>query len=93
MRGEKFRALFFTSLGVAILTLVTPVLLKPGIRDFAIELSALFALAWAAIVLYAFIKFKKRGFWFLLGTPLIFFWFFILFLIAWGCAHGVRACP
>jgi hypothetical protein len=66
---------------------------RPANTDLAIRASAVLAFSWLAVVVYAFIKFKKRGLWFLLGTPLIGFWFFVLFLIAWGCAHNVRACP
>jgi len=90
---KTFRALFFVSLGLAILAFVTPLAVKPASIDLAIRFSAVLAALWLALVVYAFIKFKKRGLWFLLGTPLIGFWFFVLFLIALGCAHNVSACP
>jgi hypothetical protein len=92
MAPKAFRKLLAISLGLAILALVTPLAVKPASTDFAIRASAVLAAFWLAVV-YAFIKFGKRGLWFLLGTPLIGFWFFVLFLIAWGCAHNARACP
>jgi hypothetical protein len=52
------------------------------------------ALLWGALILFAFTKFRKRAaLWFLLGTPVIVFWFFVLFLIAWGSAHNIKVCP
>jgi hypothetical protein len=88
-----FRPLLLISFGLALLAFVTPWAVRPANTDPAIRASAVLAFSWLAVVVYAFIKFKKRGLWFLLGTPLIGFWFFVLFLIAWGCAHNVRACP
>jgi hypothetical protein len=88
-----FRPLLLISFGLALLAFVTPWAVRPANTDLAIRASAVLAFSWLAVVVYAFIKFKKRGLWFLLGTPLIGFWFFVLFLIAWGCAHNVRACP
>jgi hypothetical protein len=93
MATKPFRQLFLISLGLAILAVVTPLAVRPASTDVAIRVSVLVAASWVAIVVYAFIKFKKRGLWFLLGTPLIVFWFFVLFVIAWGCAHNVKACP
>jgi hypothetical protein len=93
MAPKAIRKLLAISLGLAILAFVTPLAVKPATTDLAIRASAVLAASWLALVVYAFIKFGKRGLWFLLGTPLIGFWFFALFLIAWGCAHTVRACP
>jgi hypothetical protein len=93
MALKAFRTLLLISIGLAILAFVTPLAVKPASTDLAIRASAVLAASWFAVVVYAFIKFGKRALWFLLGTPLIGFWFFVLFLIAWGCAHNVRACP
>jgi hypothetical protein len=90
---KAFRPLLLISLALAILAFVTPLAVRPASTDLAIKVSAVLAASWVAIVVYAFAKFKKRGLWFLLGTPLIGFWFFVLFVIAWGCAHNIRACP
>jgi hypothetical protein len=92
MATKAFRRLFLISLGLAILAVVTPLAVRPASTVLAIRASALVAASWVAIVVYAFIKFKKLGLWFLLGTPLIVFWFFALFVIAWGCAHSLKAC-
>jgi len=93
MAPKAFRPLLVISLGLAILAFVTPWAVRSASTDLAIRASAVLAASWLAVVVYAFIKFGKRGLWFLLGTPLIGFWFFVLFLIAWGCAHNVRAGP
>jgi len=90
---KAFRQLFLISLALAILAFVTPLAVRPASMDLAIKASAVLAGSWVLIVVYAFTKFKKRGLWFLLGTPLIGFWFFVLFVIAWGCAHNIKACP
>jgi len=90
---KGFRSLLLTSFGFAILASVTLSVVRPANADSAVRASAAVAVFWVAIVVYAFIRFKKRGLWFLLGTPLVVFWFFLLFVIAWGCAHNVGACP
>jgi len=93
MAPKAFRTLLLISIGLAILAFVTPLMVKPASTDLAIRASSFLAASWSAVVVYAFRKSGKRALWFLLGTPLIGFWFFVLFLIAWGCAHNVRACP
>jgi hypothetical protein len=90
--SKAFRPLFLLSLGLATLAVVTPLAVGPANASLAIRVSIVSAASWIATVVYAFAKFKKRGLWFLLGTPLIFCWFFVLFLVAWGCAHTIRAC-
>src|SRR6266571_1541607 len=87
---NNFRPLFLASLAIAALAFATPLLVKPGNTDAAIKVSALLALLWGVLVLFAFTQFKRRALWFLLGTPFIGFWFFVLFLIAWGCAHNLK---
>jgi hypothetical protein len=92
MATKGFKPLFLISLGLALLAFVTPWAVRPASIVLAIRASAVLAASWVAIVVYAFIKFKKRGLWLLIGTPVIVFGFFMLFVIAWGCAHNVRAC-
>ena len=36
---------------------------------------------------------EQRAFWFLLGTPLAGYGFFVLYRIAEGCAQNVKNCP
>jgi hypothetical protein len=93
MVPKAFWTSLLISISLAILAFVTPLAVKPGNTDLAIRASAVLAASWLAVVVSAFIKFGKRALWFLVGTPLIGFWFFVLFLVAWGCAHAVRACP
>jgi energy-coupling factor transporter transmembrane protein EcfT len=54
--------------------------------------SAILAVAWFALAAYGLAKFKKRGLWFLLGTPFIILWF-VFFLVARACTNNVRNCP
>ena len=88
-----FRPLLLISLGLALLALVTPLVVGPANKDLAIRASAIFAVIWLATLVFAVFKFKMRGLWLLSGTPLVAFWFFVLFLIAWGCAHTLRLAP
>ena len=90
---KNFALLLLTSLVVAALAFAIPLLIGPGSRDEGIKVSALLACLWGVLILFAFAKFRRRALWFLLGTPFIGFWFFVLFLIAWGCAHNLKACP
>jgi hypothetical protein len=70
--SKAFRPLFLLSLGLATLAVVTPLAVGPANASLAIRVSIVSAASWIATVVYAFAKFKKRGLWFLLGTPLIF---------------------
>ena len=90
---RAFRPLLLISIALAIVALVVPWAGWPANTDFRIRVSAAITVGWVATVVYALIRFKKRGLWFLLGTPFILFWFFVLFMIAWGCAHNPKACP
>jgi len=88
-----FKRLLLVSLGLAALAFVMPWAAGPTTRDTAIRVSIMIAAGWLATVVYAFVRFKMRGLWFLLGTPLVAFWLFLLFIISWGCAHNLKACP
>ena len=57
------------------------------------KVSVLLTLVWIVLVVLAFTKFRWRAFWFLLGTPLVAYWFFVVYLLASGCAHNVKNCP
>ena len=48
---------------------------------------------WIGLVVFAFTKFKWRGLWFLLGTPLVGYGFFVAYRIASGCAQNIKNCP
>jgi hypothetical protein len=89
---KAFRPLLLISLGLALLACVTPWAVRPANTDLAVRASAVLAAGWLATLVYAVIRFKRRGLWFLFGMPLIAFWFFVLFVTAWGCAHSLRAC-
>jgi len=51
------------------------------------------ALFWTALVIFALVRFRARGLWLLFGTPLALYWPVVLFMLAWGCAHDIKACP
>jgi hypothetical protein len=89
---RAFKPLLLISLALAILAFIMPWAAWSANTDLAIRVSAAIAAGWVVTVVYALVRFKKHGPWFLLGTPFV-FWFFVLFVIAWGCAHNLRACP
>ncbi len=59
----------------------------------ALRLSFVLTLVWIGMVIFAFTKFKWRAFWFLLGTPLVGYGFFVLYRIGIGCAQNIKNCP
>ena len=78
---KNFRTLLVVSLGIAVLAFSVPWLSKPASDNISVMASALLALLWSAVVLLALFSFRKRGLWFLLGTPLALFWPFLFLLI------------
>lgn len=93
MTTNSFRRLFVASLVVAVIAFGAPWLVNPGSTDTAIKVSALLAFVWWLLVVSAFLKFRQHALWFLIGTPLVGFWFFVLFWIASKCAHDLKSCP
>jgi hypothetical protein len=57
------------------------------------RMSALLTLVWIGQVVFAFTKFKWSALWFLLGTPLVGYWFFVLYQITSRCAQNIKNCP
>lgn len=57
------------------------------------KMSALLTLVWIVLVVFTFVKFKWRAFWLLLGTPLVGYWLFVVYVIASRCAQNVKNCP
>jgi hypothetical protein len=64
---ENFRVMFVGSLALAILTFATPWLAS-------VKTALFLAGLWGAVVLLALFGFRKRGLWFLVGTPLALYW-------------------
>jgi hypothetical protein len=91
--SNSFRSLFIVSLVIAVLGITVPFVTAPGAMDEAIKVSMFFTLVWIVLVGFAFMKFKWRAAWFLVGTPLTGWWLVVLYLIASGCAHNVKNCP
>jgi hypothetical protein len=58
-----------------------------------IYLSILLTICWLVLLAIGLFKYKKRGLLLLVGAPFALGWVFEFFLIAWGCAHNIKACP
>jgi len=84
---------FAVSLGIALLACFLPYLFSPGSRDSFIRYSLGLALVWLVLLLVAFIRYRSRSLWFLLGLPFAFYWPFMLLMLAWNCARNLRQCP
>jgi len=91
--SNSFRSLLLASLVIAAIGAAIPFVTTPGAMDGAIKVSMSLTMVWIVLVVFAFTKFKWRALWFLLGTPLSGWWFFVLYLIASGRAHNVKNCP
>lgn len=89
MRIEDVASNFWSSFTVSLVIAALCFIFFPG----APRLSALLSLVWIVAVVFAFVKFKWRAFWFLLGTPLAGYWLYIMYVIALGCAQNVKNCP
>lgn len=82
----KSRILFLISIGLAGVALATIIAAPQGYM-----ISVVIVALWIALVLYALVKFKVRGLWFLIGAPLIILWFVFLLAVR-ACVHEVGAC-
>lgn len=83
--ASNFASAFATSLVIAALSFI--------FFFGAPRLSLVLTLVWIGIVVFGFAKFKWRAFWFLLGTPLVGYGFFVLYRIGLGCVQNVKNCP
>ncbi len=61
--------------------------------DPATHVSLFLAICWLVLFVVGLFKFRSRGLWLLIGLPLAAYWPFVFFMIAWTCAHDVKACP
>jgi hypothetical protein len=61
--------------------------------DSATHVSLFLALCWLVGFVVGLFKFRSRGLWLVIGLPLAAYWPFALFMIAWRCAHDIKACP
>ena len=80
---------FWSSFVVSLIIAAFCLIFLPG----SLTASALLSLVWIVLVVFAFIKFKLRAFWFLLGMPLAAYWLWVLYAIGSGCAQNVKNCP
>ena len=91
---DGLKRLALTSFILAFAIFLIPWLVRGG--DIRIETGVaaceIGSLFWAAIVVFAFIRLRKRAFWLLLGIPLTFFWVFLLIVMAYHCGHNPKSC-
>jgi hypothetical protein len=82
------------SLAVAVLGAVLPWANKyePGLTNSWIA-SVFLALFWLIIVIVGLVKYKRRGLWLLIGTPIALYFPFALVMMLWACGHDRFACP
>jgi hypothetical protein len=81
------------SLVIAAAACFLPYLFPPGQWDKVIRISLWLALVWFVLFLFSVIHYRKKGLWFLVGLPLVPYWPFVLFMLAWGCSQDARNCP
>jgi hypothetical protein len=87
---KSFRALLVVSLAVAAIALAAPLLSGSVGFMTSLKASIFLALLWTIVVLFALIRYRKRGFWLLLGAPVALYWSFVFAWIAWNCAHDLK---
>jgi hypothetical protein len=88
--SRKMRLLFVTSFAMAISAFLGPRLVS---SDYAIYASLLLDICWFFLLVAGLLAFKRRGFWLLIGLPLVLYWPVGLWLLASACHHNIKACP
>jgi hypothetical protein len=87
---KSFRALLVGSLVVAGIALAAPWMLRYAGFMTSLKASMLLALLWSIVVLFALLRYRKRGFWLLLGAPVALYWSFVFAWVAWNCSHDLK---
>ena len=91
------RLLLALSLAIALAALFYPFFLGSSFfdngMDPAIHVSLFLAICWLVLFAVGLFKFRSRGLWLLIGLPFAAYWPFAFFMIAWTCAHDIKACP
>jgi len=91
------RLLLAPSLAIALAALFYPFFLGSSFFDTgmdpAIHVSLFLAICWLVLFAVGLFKFRSRGLWLLIGLPFAAYWPFAFFMIAWKCAHDIKACP
>jgi hypothetical protein len=91
------RLLLALSLAIAIAALFYPFFLGSSFfdssMDSATHVSLFLALCWLVVFAGGLVKFRMRGLWLVIGLPFAVYWPYVFFMIAWTCAHDVKACP
>jgi hypothetical protein len=91
------RLLLALSLAIAFAALFYPFFLGSSFfdssMDSATHVSLFLALCWLVVFAVGLVKFRMRGLWLVIGLPFAVYWPYVFFMIAWTCAHDVKACP
>jgi hypothetical protein len=88
MRLLDFKPLVFLSFGLAIASILAPFLIvviafrASSDMIWAFQAEVLLAVAWVIVAAIGVARYRKRGLWILLGTPLV-FWPVIVSLARW----------
>jgi hypothetical protein len=86
----SFQTLFVISIAVAVANAILGAL-QFDQRSWI--LSIWLTVFWLVLLVVALVKFKKRGLWFLVGTPFALFFPFLVLTLLWACGHNRFACP
>jgi len=80
----------FLSLGIGLVACLLPYLFR---TDAFILISLSLTLSWLVCLVATFIRYRKKGLWFLVGLPFVLYWPTGLVLMTLACRHNLRACP
>jgi hypothetical protein len=72
--NQRYWVAFTASLAIAYLGRQSPSYRMPLDYDAMISKSISFAVAWALILILCLWRYKKRGLWLLVGTPMALYW-------------------
>lgn len=91
MKTAKAKVLI--SVSISGLSCGLPFLFPPGEWDYLIRISLWLALLWFAVLIFSIVRYRRNGLWFLVGSPLVLYWPYVLFAIGAACAQDVKSCP
>lgn len=70
----KFRIALVASVVIAYLAWLLPQCQMPIIYDFTISRSLPLAVVWILLVVFALWRYRKKGLWLLVGSPMALYW-------------------
>ncbi len=87
---KYFRVSLVASLAVALMAFGMPWLLRSSAFTTSLKMCLLLAFLWGTLLAFALVRFKKRGFWFLVGAPPALYWSFVYTWVLWNCSHDFK---